>query len=179
VRTAVIFLVAGALLAGCGEEDPESKPGDLTKLKGAPAPLAALHDQANDLLEGGEGAFKERLDELEGYPIVINKWASWCGPCRAEFPFFQEHSIRLGKKVAFLGVNSNDNDDDAADFLDKYPVSYPSYKDPTTKVSKIFNAQIAFPSTAFYDAKGELQYVKQGGYLSEEDFVEDLERYAK
>jgi hypothetical protein len=81
--------------------------------------------------------------------------------------------------VAFLGVNSNDNDGEAAEFLEKYPVSYPSYKDPTTKVSKVFNGQIAFPATAYYDAKGELQYVKQGGYLSEEDFVEDLERYAK
>lgn len=177
------MLAATALLAGCGSEDPpsEAQPPEVQKqkLKGAPPPLAELHDQANELLDGGAEAFKARLDKLKGYPVVVNKWASWCPPCRAEFPYFQKHSIRLGKKVAFIGVDSNDNDGDAAEFLADYPVSYPSYKDPQLKVAEVFKGQIAFPTTAFYNSKGELAYVKQGGYLKEEDLVEDLERYAR
>lgn len=183
MRLIACLIAVTFTLAACGEEDPpsEAPPPQVQKekLRGAPPPLAKLHRQANQLLDGGPEAFKARLAELRGYPIVVNKWASWCGPCRAEFPFFQEHSIRLGKKVAFLGVDSNDNDEDAAEFLEKYPVSYPTYKDPTVKIAQIFKAQIAWPSTAFYDKNGELAYVKQGGYLKEQDFVDDLERYVE
>jgi cytochrome c biogenesis protein CcmG/thiol:disulfide interchange protein DsbE len=173
---AIVLLLAAA---GCGEEDPESRGFDPAKLEGAPAPIAALHDQANELLDGGADAFKQRLAELKGYPIVVNKWASWCPPCRAEFPFFQKHAVRLAKKVAFIGVDSNDNDEDAREFLEEYPVPYPSYKDPSLEVAEVFKGQIAFPTTAFYDSKGELAYVKQGGYSEEADLVADIRRYAR
>jgi thiol-disulfide isomerase/thioredoxin len=149
------------------------------QLEGAPAPLAALHEQANELLDGGDEGFKERLAELRGYPVVVNKWASWCGPCRDEFPHFQRQALARGKEVAFLGVNSNDNDEEATAFLERYPVSYPSYKDPQLEVAAVFKGVQAFPSTAFYDSKGELAYLKQGVYPTEDDLVEDIERYAK
>jgi thiol-disulfide isomerase/thioredoxin len=168
-----------AALAGCGVDDPESTPADEASFEGAPAPIAALHDQANELLDGGADAFKARLGELEGYPVVVNKWASWCAPCRQEFPYFQRQSGRLAKKVAFVGVNSNDNDEDARNFLEEYPVPYPSYKDPSLDIAEVFKGQIAFPTTAFYDSKGELAYVKQGGYASESDLAADIERYAR
>jgi thiol-disulfide isomerase/thioredoxin len=177
-RSLPAILLVLALLAGCGSDDPESTPAKAAQLKGAPAPIAALHEQAGELLDGGPDAFKARLGELKGYPVVVNKWASWCPPCRAEFPFFQKQSARLAKKVAFIGVDSNDNDDDAREFLEEYPVPYPSYKDPSLKVAEVFKGQIAFPTTAFYDSKGELAYVKQGGYRNEADLVDDIERYA-
>ena len=119
------------------------------------------------------------MKELKGYPVVVNKWASWCGPCRAEFPFFQKQSVDRAKRVAFVGVNGNDNDANARDFLAQFPVSFPSYKDPDLKVSASFNGVAAFPSTAFYDSKGELAYLKQGGYATEQKLVEDIERYAR
>ena len=109
---------------------------------------------------------------------MVNKWASWCGPCRAEFPFFQRLSVELGRGVAFVGVNSNDNGGDAARFLRRYPVSYPSYSDPDQKVARVFGATLAFPSTAFYDARGRLSFVHQGGYATEAKLREDIRRYA-
>jgi thiol-disulfide isomerase/thioredoxin len=179
VKRLLPLLLLALLAAGCGQDDPPSYKVDPSKLKGSPPQLAKLHDQANELLEGGADAFKARLAQLKGYPVVVNKWASWCGPCRAEFPMFQKHSVRLGKKVAFIGVNSNDNDGEAANFLKEYPVSYPTYKDPSVKVAEVFKGQIAWPTTAFYDRKGDLVYVKQGGYLKEEDLVADLQRYTR
>jgi cytochrome c biogenesis protein CcmG, thiol:disulfide interchange protein DsbE len=181
-------LAALALLGGgCGSGD---EPGDsgaaprptqaaAASLKGAPAPLAALHEQANELLGGGAEAFEQRLAKLQGYPVVVNKWASWCPPCRAEFSFFRQQSLARGKKVAFLGVDSSDTDDNAAEFLRENPVSYPSYKDPDLKVAAVFHGVGAFPSTAFYDSKGKLAYLKQGGYPSEQKLAEDIERYAR
>ncbi|MFL5828147.1 MAG: TlpA family protein disulfide reductase, partial [Thermoleophilaceae bacterium] len=137
------------------------------RLEGAPAPLAALHMQANQLLSGGANAFEKQLAALRGHPVVVNKWASWCGPCRAEFPHFQRASVNHGRQVAFIGVDSSDNNGDARTFLQKFPVSYPSYSDPSLKISAVFNAVQAFPTTAFYDPEGRLSYVHQGAYPSE------------
>jgi cytochrome c biogenesis protein CcmG, thiol:disulfide interchange protein DsbE len=180
---ALAVLACAAILAGCGGDEPESAaPGPAatkSALAGSPAPLAALHRQGNDLLGGGADAFKERLADLEGYPIVVNKWASWCGPCRAEFPHFQRQALERGKKVAFLGVNSNDNDGAARKFLERFPVPYPSYKDPDLKIADVFKGALAFPATAFYDSKGKLAYLKQGQYLSEDKLAADIRRYAK
>lgn len=186
VVVVAVLLVVGLTQAGGngGGSSDDSKPAPskaavTRELAGAPKPLAALHQQANQLLDGGPGAFKERIAGLRGYPIVVNKWASWCGPCRAEFPHFRDLSVEMGKKVAFLGVDSNDNYGDAAKFLKKNPVTYPSYKDSDNQIAQLFNGSVAFPSTAFYDAKGKLTYLHQGQYRNEAELRTDIRRYAK
>ena len=172
-----------AALSACGSDRPDSAAPSAAEerkaLAGAPAPLAALHAQSNELLDGGPKAFEARLAQLKGHPVVVNKWASWCDPCRRELPHFQRLALEHGKRIAFLGVDSNDNDADAREFLDEFPVTYPSYKDPDLEVSAVFNGVTGFPTTAFYDAKGELAYVKQGVYLEERDLAEDIQRYAR
>jgi len=172
--------------SGCGSSSSSERPSaapakqdSTAALAGAPAPLAMLHKQGNKLLDGGRRAFGARLTELRGHPVVVNKWASWCGPCRAEFPFFQSQAIDRGKRVAFLGVNSNDNAANASRFLEQYPVTYPSYKDPDLEIAAQIKAVAAFPSTVFYDSKGEIAHVKVGGYSKEEQLAEDIERYAR
>jgi thiol-disulfide isomerase/thioredoxin len=110
---------------------------------------------------------------------VVNKWASWCPPCRAELPFFQRLSAELGREVAFLGVDSDDNPGDARDFMRRFPVSYPSYEDPDQRVAAVFKGHLAFPTTAFYDASGRLTFVHQGGYATEARLRQDVERYAR
>lgn len=175
-------VVAGLVSAGGGGDDTVHQvpgPGEDAELAlaGAPEPLAALHEQGNEILGGGAAAFRDRLRELRGYPVVVNKWASWCGPCRAEFPFFQRQALERGKEVAFVGVNSADNRGDAERFLEEYPVPYPHYEDPDSEIAAVFRGVQAFPSTAFYDKDGELVYLKQGGYATEGKLAEDIERY--
>ena len=178
-RVLAVTTALSLALGGCGAGDPESAPVSLERLAGAPAALGGLHDQANELLPGGIKAYRQRLEHLDGYPVVVNKWASWCAPCRAEFPFFQRLSVRLGKRVAFLGVNSNDNDDAAAKFLERYPVSYPSFKDGDSKIGNSLGFGQAFPVTAFYDRNGKLVYAHPGGYRKQSDLAADIRRYAK
>jgi cytochrome c biogenesis protein CcmG/thiol:disulfide interchange protein DsbE len=182
----IAVVVAGlgaALLAGCGSSasggDYGGKhPDYATALAGSPAPLAALHAQSDRLLPGETAAFEKRIASLRGYPVVVNMWASWCGPCRFEFPTLQKLSARYGKRVAFLGVNSQDSDDAAATFLEEAPVPYPSYTDPDKKIAAALHATLGLPDTAFYDRTGKLVYLKQGPYTNPADLQADVQRYA-
>jgi cytochrome c biogenesis protein CcmG/thiol:disulfide interchange protein DsbE len=147
-------------------------------LAGAPAPLAALHAQANELLPGGVEAYERRIAALAGYPVVVNVWASWCGPCRFEFPHFQRAAAAYGKRVAFFGIDTQDSDDAAATFLREEPVPYPSYTDPDEEIVASIGATLGLPDTAFYDSRGELVRLKQGPYDDEAELRADVERYA-
>jgi cytochrome c biogenesis protein CcmG, thiol:disulfide interchange protein DsbE len=180
LATAVATLCLG-WLAACGGGDSEfaSKPPDYeTALAGAPKPLAALYAQPNELLGGGSEAFGRRIAKLRGYPVLVNQWASWCGPCRSEFPWLQRASARYGKRVAFLGVDSQDSDAAAKTFLSEAPVPYPSYRDPDKEIGKLLKASLGLPDTSYYDKRGNLVYTKQGPYTSQAELVADIQRYA-
>jgi len=171
----IVLVVAGCESSSTGGGNP---PDYAKALAGAPAPLAALHRQANELLPGDIDAYEKRIDALRGYPVVANVWASWCGPCRLEFPYFQRAAAEYGKRIAFLGIDRQDSDDAALTFLREEPVPYPSYRDPDEAISASIGASRGMPDTAFYDSAGELVYLKLGPY---DDFAElraDIERFA-
>jgi cytochrome c biogenesis protein CcmG, thiol:disulfide interchange protein DsbE len=171
-----VLALTGVVLYGCGSESPRSAAG--TPAPGAPPPLRALQDQRNQLLGGGPQALRQRLTTLRGHPVVINQWASWCGPCRFEFPFFQRLATRYGNRVGFLGVNAQDSRGDARTFLKEFPTPYPHYFDPDADAARVFRGGRAWPTTAFYDASGRLTRTHAGGYASQARLEEDIRRYA-
>ena len=181
VALGVVLVIGLTQAGGSGEPDSAKSGFDLAQaqreLEGAPAPLAALHAQANELLEGGPDAVEARLRELRGHPVVINKWASWCGPCRAELPIFQEVSTERGKEIAFLGVNARDQRPAAERFAARYPVPYPSYEDPGEAIARALKAPSNFPVTLFVDAQGETVFTHQGGYRSAADLQADIDEH--
>lgn len=165
---------------GAGNPDSELTPAEATApLENAPPALAAVREQANEIIEGGTEDFERRISELRGHPVVINKWASWCGPCRLEFPWFQTQADRRAGEVAFLGLLSDDSEDAGATFLEELPLPYPSYYDPDQKLASLIEAPRNFPATAFYDSSGELVYTHQGVYADEAALAADIERYAE
>ena len=148
------------------------------RLAGSPAPLRALHDQAGELLPGELPALRARLASLRGTPIVINKWASWCEPCREEFASFQRVSLTDGRKVAFIGIDSGDSSErEAQRFLARFPVSYPSYYDQSGAAGLAITDSGNTPVTVFYDSRGS-QYIHQGPYLTAAKLERDVRRYA-
>ncbi|MDX6609272.1 MAG: cytochrome c biosis protein CcmG, thiol:disulfide interchange protein DsbE [Solirubrobacterales bacterium] len=178
----LILVAAGGLIAaGCGAGgggDYGGEHPDYAALAGAPAPLAALYKEGNQLLPGGVPAFERRIAALKGFPVVVNVWASWCGPCRFEFPTLQKLSAAYGKRVAFLGVDSQDSDAAAKTFLAEAPVPYPSYTDPDQGITETIGATGGLPDTAFYDSGGSLCYLKQGPYTEHAELAADIQRFA-
>jgi cytochrome c biogenesis protein CcmG, thiol:disulfide interchange protein DsbE len=179
---ALVAIAAVLVLAACGSSGGEStaaKPPDYrAALAGAPEPLARLYSHGDRLVTAGTQAFQAQLDALRGYPVVVNKWASWCEPCRREFPYLQHLSARFGKRVAFVGVDASDNIAAANTFLREFPLPYPSFTDPDQDISRVLGATAGFPATAFYDRSGQRVFVKQGEYASQADLEADIRRYA-
>jgi cytochrome c biogenesis protein CcmG, thiol:disulfide interchange protein DsbE len=178
----IAVLVIGLTQAGGKSDDSTPPPKfDLQqaqqKLAGAPAPLAALYKQPSAILEGGQTAFHKRLATLKGHPTVVNKWASWCRPCRAEFPIFQQVATERGKQVAFVGVNGADKLPAAKKFLAERPLPYPSYEDPNEHIAQDLKVAKFFPMTVFLDRNGKTAFIKSGEYTSRAELEADIDRY--
>jgi cytochrome c biogenesis protein CcmG/thiol:disulfide interchange protein DsbE len=179
----VAVLVIGLTQAGGESGDGGSAGPSLTEarraLAGAPEPLAALYERGNTIEASDPDRFAEQLRSLRGHPVVVNAWATWCGPCKLEFPFFQRAAVRLGKRVAFLGLNVSDSRRSAERFLEKRPVPYPSLEDGSgATLREVAPGVRGLPVTIFYDARGERTFVHQGGYRDEDDLLDDVRRYA-
>ncbi|MDQ6818623.1 MAG: TlpA family protein disulfide reductase [Actinomycetota bacterium] len=181
----ILPLMAAATLAGCGASAPARNAApsshDVTvAFRGSPPTLAAVHAQGNQLVSGGLSAFRARLAALRGYPVVVNKWASWCGPCQSEFPIFQRTAVIFGRRVAFLGIDANDGTGQpGAAFLRRFPLTYPSFTDPHSVIAGDVGASTYFPQTLFYSAANHRRYVfdHAGPYASVAALQSDIRRY--
>ena len=125
---------------------------------------------------GGRDAFERRIASLRGYPVVVNVWASWCGPCRFEFPTLQKLSAKYGKRVAFLGVDSQDSDDAARTFSPRAG-PLPQLQRPRRGNRRKPRRQLGFPTRPSTIATASCVYLKQGPY-NEAELRDDIRRCA-
>ena len=103
-----------------------------------------------------------KLSELRGQVVMINFWASWCGPCRQEMPLLDQLYQRYQPMgFTLLGVNVEEDSGAADKILKEIPVSFPVLYDNKSKVSESYQVQ-AMPSTFLIDRDGKLRYLHKG-----------------
>ncbi|MGH2529233.1 MAG: TlpA family protein disulfide reductase [Actinomycetota bacterium] len=121
-------------------------------------------------LEDGEPI---ALSSFRGNVVVLNFWASWCGPCRIEAPGLRRVSERYrDRRVRFLGVDYRDNDAAGRAFVDEFRLKYPSVTDPSGTLADDYGL-IGFPTTFIIDPAGTIRY-RFVGYLDEDVLQEAL-----
>jgi len=109
------------------------------------------------------------LSEFEGKPVILNFWASWCGPCKMEMPDFQEAYETYGEEIHFLMVNctgGQETMDSAKAFIEAEGYSFPVYFDTTNEGAYLYGAS-SIPLTYFIDAKGDLVTYGRGALSAE------------
>jgi thiol-disulfide isomerase/thioredoxin len=177
LATAVAVSACGSSGSGDGQANagPQPRPASTA---GLPPKLAANVKGADELVGEGEDDFRERLERLRGHPVVVNQWASWCEPCRFEIPFFKSMTEKYRKRVAFVGIDLQDDRGAAEDFMRELPSGFPSVFDPDGSVTASLGGGAASPSTFFLDEQGEVVNVKIGAYATAELLEADIKRHA-
>jgi peroxiredoxin len=136
-----------------------------TLASGAIAPQSAAPDFTLRTMDGPN----VRLKEQRGRVVMVNFWATWCGPCRQEMP----HLERLHRKyrsagLVLLGVNVDDDTKKAADVAGKLGVSFPMLLDTDKQVSRLYDLA-TMPSTVLIDRDGKVRYVHRGYHAGYEE----------
>ena len=161
---AVAFLAVLALVS-FGAFRPSDEPGAVVELSGR---MPRLEGAA---LEGSPVT----PDLYRGKVVVVNFWASWCGPCRREQPGLQRLSEEYDGRVQFVGVNHTDGAPQAKEYAREFGVTYPSLFDPAGRVAYDFEIPY-LPATVLADGSGELRYRLLGAQPEDEvrGYLEEL-----
>jgi peroxiredoxin len=150
IRPLLILLLSSVLLAGI-----------TARAVSGVAPDFALQSRDGETVS---------LAQLRGQVVMINFWATWCGPCREEMPHLEAlHQRYAALGFTLLGVNVEENSEDAEEWLEETPVSFSILFDPENYVSELYDV-VAMPSTVLVDRQGNLRFSHHGyqpGYENE------------
>lgn len=163
VAAALGVALAVMALAGCGSSDSATSGSGSGFVAGDGSLVVLPQDQrvaAPDLvgttLDGGTFRLSDHLGEV----VVLNVWASWCAPCRAEAPVLAKVATDLaGRGVQFVGLDTRDSDTSARSFVDAFGVGYPNVIDADGRLQLLFADSLppqAIPSTVVIDSQGRV-----------------------
>ncbi len=116
---------------------------------------------------------KARLSQYKGQVVMVNFWATWCGPCQQEMPLLDQ-MYKKYKPAGFtlIGVNVDKEAPAVKELLARKPVSFPVLLDPANQVSKAYHVD-EMPSSVIIDRKGEIRYIHRGYRPGDENEYQD------
>jgi cytochrome c biogenesis protein CcmG, thiol:disulfide interchange protein DsbE len=163
----VALLGSGWIFLSRAPATAVAETADLTE-----APLAGF--LAPDFTLTGTNGKPVTLSDYRGRPVVLNFWATWCPPCRAEMPFFQNASVKYNGRAVILGVDQAESATTVTAFAAQVGVSYLLLLDPDSAVNRGYNIR-ALPTTVFIDASGVIREIHTG-IISQAVLEERIER---
>jgi len=138
---------------------------------------SSISGQAPDFTLKSRSGKNIRLSDLRGQVVMLNFWASWCGPCRQEMPILEQLSKRYGKLgFTMVGVNVEQDSSKAEAYLRDVKVTFPILFDTTSSTSKLYSVN-AMPTTIIIDRNGNMRF-KHEGYKSgyEKDYKKQIKQ---
>ena len=160
----VIILTSGLLIAGCSTD---SSPGD-----SGPAPqVGKMAPDFQFQNVDGQSVF---LSDLQGNPVLINFWATWCSPCIYEMPFIQQvYNEWSASGLMVLAINKGESYAAVQQFVESRGFSFPVLLDTNQNVALKYNARL-IPTTFFIDKDGIIQVIKIGYFSSKVEIEASL-----
>ena len=164
VTTATAMVVSALLLSGCGGQTATGAAdtgtgyvaGDGSAVVLPVADRQPAPDISGPTLDGGTWTMADHLGQV----VVLNVWASWCAPCRAEAPALEQVSVETADQaVQFVGLNTRDTEAAAKAFVANYGITYPNLVDDDGSLQLAFRDTLppqSIPSTVFVDAQGRV-----------------------
>jgi peroxiredoxin len=142
------------------------------------AAVNVVADEAPDFTLPTNAGENLRLSEQRGNVVMLNFWASWCGPCRQEMPLLDAMSQRYSAAgFVLLGVDVEEDNTDAKKIVKDLKITYPILFDTENKVSKLYSVE-TMPTTVMIDKKGKIRYInhgyKQGDETKYRDQIREL-----
>jgi thiol-disulfide isomerase/thioredoxin len=160
LAAAVTLAVAGCAGGAIGQDTPQSSGQSFVSGSGTSLYKVGSRSMAPDISGKTLAGQHLSLASYRGSIVVLNFWASWCGPCRAEAPDFAALSTRLRSGgVRFLGIDVRDDPTSAAGFLHTFQINYPSLNDPGEQIAVAFSKTVppaAIPTTLVIDRTGHI-----------------------
>lgn len=169
MRTRLAGIVAVAILAmlalsACGSANAASSSRPTTAKIGDLAPEISLKSMTGDQIV---------LSKLEGHPVLVNFWATWCGPCREEFPaLVRKYKQYQDQGLVVIGVNYQDEntDEGVMTFMRNTLVNFPIVRDTGDRVGRMYRIN-GLPTSYFIDKTGVIRDVVVGGPMTD-DFID-------
>ena len=159
-RRPAALLVGLLVLVACDPPEPPPAPPACIPARNA-IEVSLLPACADALPSMDPDSFERLLSQLEGTPVLVNFWGSWCPPCKEEMPRLVEAHQEFGDRVQFLGVDIIDSRDEATAFMEEYGMTFPSVFDPPDAI-KTSLGQFGQPTTVFFRADGSFAFAYAG-----------------
>ncbi len=161
-----LVVTVGFAMFGCSSDSTTSTPARDTSV-GSLAPDFQFYNPQEELVS---------LSDLRGEPVILNFWATWCGPCVYEMPYLQEvYEEWSDKGLVLLAINIRGTSSQVEEFLRSHGLSLPVLLDSQGAVAARYNIR-AYPTTFFIDKEGTIQAVRVGAFPNKEAIEDYLDK---